>query len=226
MTEKKKRGRPQRPTSISGPKDRPQGSGGAISGISLMTDHDIYLFKEGTHYRLYEKLGSHIMEAEGRKGTLFALWAPNAASVSVVGDFNGWNENAHPLAVRWDGSGIWEGFIPDLGAGTLYKYRIKPAGRADTLEKSDPFAFHWETSPKTASVVWDLEYDWHDEGWMADREEKNALDAPCSVYEVHLGSWMRGENNTFLTYREMAPRLVDYVTDLGFTHVELSLIHI
>ena len=189
-------------------------------GISRMTDHDIYLFKEGTHYRLYEKLGSHIMEAEGRKGTLFALWAPNAASVSVVGDFNGWNENAHPLGVRWDGSGIWEGFIPDVGAGTLYKYRIKPAGRADTIEKSDPFAFHWETSPRTASVVWDLEYEWHDEGWMADREEKNALDAPCSVYEVHLGSWMRGENNSFLTYREMAPRLADYVSDLGFTHVE------
>ena len=129
-----------------------------IQGVSLFTDHDIYLFKEGNHFTLHNKLGAHIMTVEGKHGTLFAVWAPNAEKVSVIGDFNGWDKQSHPLAARWDGSGIWEGFIPDIGHGTVYKYHITSLHNNYEVEKCDPFAFHCETPPKTASVVWDLEY--------------------------------------------------------------------
>ena len=193
-----------------------------IHEVSLLTDHDIYLFKEGNHFGLYEKLGSHPMEVAGEAGTLFAVWAPNAARVSVIGDFNGWNRDTHPLRVRHDGSGIWEGFIPGIGHGTLYKYYIRSRHRHHEAEKGDPFAFSWEVPPRTASLVWDLNYLWNDGAWMKDRHARNALSAPFSVYEMHMGSWRRvpEDGNRSLTYREMAVYLPAYLKDTGFTHVE------
>ncbi|NWF76475.1 MAG: 1,4-alpha-glucan branching protein GlgB [Nitrospirae bacterium] len=190
--------------------------------VSPFTGHDIYLFKEGNHFKLYEKLGSHIMIDHQREGTYFAVWAPNAEKVSVIGDFNGWNKKTHPLAARWDGSGIWEGFIPDIGHGTVYKYYIKSKYNNYKVEKSDPFAFYYESPPKTASIVWNIEYEWRDFDWMSQRKSKNALNAPLSIYEVHLGSWRRvpEEGNRYLSYREMAHYLSHYVKELGFTHVE------
>ena len=189
--------------------------------ISLLTDHDIYLFKEGNHFGLYEKLGSHPMTVDGREGTLFAVWAPNAEAVSVVGDFNRWDKTIHHLKARSDGSGIWEGFIPEIGQGTLYKYHIRSHNHHEA-EKSDPFAFSCETPPKSASVVWDISYPWEDEEWMRERHARNSLNAPFSVYELHIGSWRRvpEENNRSLTYREMATYLPAYLRDSGFTHVE------
>lgn len=199
-----------------------EGMGDIIHGPSLFTEQDIYLFKEGNHFRLYEKLGSHPMTAEGGEGTYFAVWAPNAERVSVIGDFNGWNQDAHTLALRSDGSGIWEGFILGVGKGRLYKYHIVSKYNNYTVDKGDPFSFFWEISPKTASVVWDLAYKWGDGEWLKDRPSKNALDSPMSIYEVHLGSWRRvqEENNRSLSYPEMADQLVAYVRDMGFTHVE------
>jgi 1,4-alpha-glucan branching enzyme len=199
-----------------------KGKSPVLQGVSLLTDHDIYLFKEGNHFRLYEKLGSHIMTSGGVEGTLFAVWAPNAAKVSVIGDFNGWDKNAHALHVRHDGSGIWEGFIPGIGHGTLYKYHVRSRFHHHAGEKGDPFAFSWETPPRTASLVWDMSYDWNDAGWMKDRHAHNALSAPFSVYEMHPGSWRRvpEENNRSLTYREMADYLPEYLKDTGFTHGE------
>jgi 1,4-alpha-glucan branching enzyme len=195
---------------------------GVIHGPSLLTDHDIYLFKEGNHFGLYEKLGSHLMRVDETDGALFAVWAPNAAKVSVIGDFNGWDKNSHQLAVRHDGSGIWEGFIPGVDHGALYKYHIVSRHRHHQGEKGDPFAFSWETPPRTSSMVWDLGYTWDDAAWMKDRHAKNSLQAPCSVYELHLGSWRRApeENNRSLTYRELAVYLPEYLKDSGFTHVE------
>src|SRR5262249_27828845 len=148
-----------------------------IHGASLMTEQDIYLFKEGSHFRLYEKLGSHVRTVEGIQGTHFAVWAPNAEKVSVIGDFNSWKAGAHPLSVRWDASGIWEGFIPSVGQGSLYKYHIVSKRNHLHLEKGDPFAFHWETPPKTASVVWDLTYQHNGGKWNEDRYRLNALDS-------------------------------------------------
>ncbi|MEM3564091.1 MAG: 1,4-alpha-glucan branching protein GlgB [Candidatus Jordarchaeaceae archaeon] len=190
--------------------------------MGLITDHDTYFFKEGTHYRLYEKLGSHIVKMNEVSGTYFAVWAPNAARVSVIGDFNEWDPEDSPLGVRWDGSGIFEGFIPGVGKGTLYKYHIESKFNKYKVDKGDPFAFYWEVPPKTASIVWDLDYEWKDAEWMSKRHKHNSLNAPMAIYEVHLGSWRRApeENNRFLTYREMAKYLVDYVKDMGFTHVE------
>lgn len=188
---------------------------------SLFTDFDINLFKGGKHYRLYEKFGSHVIEVDGVKGTYFAVWAPSAKNVSVIGDFNFWIEGEHLLNVRWDGSGIWEGFIPEVGKGNLYKYKIQSSHNDIIVEKADPFAKRCEHPPKTASVVWEDDYDWQDAKWMKNRKKKNALDAPFSVYEVHLGSWKQNiEENRFLSYREMADDLVDYVADMNFTHVE------
>jgi 1,4-alpha-glucan branching enzyme len=189
----------------------------------LISDYDIHLFKEGNHFRCFEKLGSHITTVKGQQGTFFAVWAPNAKSVSVMGDFNGWDTRSHQLGLRWDGSGIWEGFIPDLGRGALYKYYISSQHDSFETDKGDPFAYLWETAPQTASVIWDLNYHWGDTEWMQHRHQHNRLDAPLSTYEVHLGSWQRvpGENNRFLTYRELAPALASYVNELGFTHVEL-----
>ncbi|WP_445747113.1 1,4-alpha-glucan branching protein GlgB [Polaribacter sp.] len=188
---------------------------------SLFTDFDINLFKAGKHYRLYEKFGSHIITLNGEEGTYFAVWAPSAKMVSVVGDFNFWLEGEHQLNVRWDGSGIWEGFIPGVGKGNIYKYKIQSSNNDIRTEKADPFARRCEHPPKTASVVWEDKYDWKDTKWMKNRKKKNALDAPFSVYEVHLGSWKKQvSQNRFLSYVELADELVNYVAEMNFTHVE------
>ena len=188
---------------------------------SFFTDFDINLFKGGKHFRLYNKLGSHLTEVDGVKGTYFAVWAPSAKSVSVVGDFNYWNANDHQLNVRWDSSGIWEGFIPGVDKGTKYKYKIHSNNNDVWTEKADPFARFCEQPPQTASVVWDDAYQWKDSEWMHTREEKNALDKPYSVYEVHLASWKKKNGWESLSYLEMAEELADYVEEMGFTHVEL-----
>lgn len=195
--------------------------GTIVHGVSLFTDFDIYLFKEGRHYSLYEKLGSHLIEHEGVAGTYFAVWAPNAKSVSVIGNFNEWNVESHPLAARWDSSGIWEGFIPQVGFGAIYKYHIVSNYSGYQVDKSDPYAFLNECPPYTASIVHDLRYEWKDDTWMQ-TTKKNGLDQPMSVYEVHLGSWRKNaqENHRFLSYYELAQQLVEYVVDMGFTHVE------
>lgn len=188
---------------------------------SLFTDFDIDLFKAGKHFRLYEKLGAHLIEVDGVKGVYFAVWAPSARTVSVVGGFNYWISGEHQLQVRWDSSGIWEGFIPGVVKGATYKYKIQSNIDGITTEKADPFAFFCEKPPHTASVIWDLDYKWKDEKWMETRQDHNGLDKPYSVYEVHLGSWKRhGEENRFLTYLEFAEDLVKYVKETGFTHVE------
>ncbi len=193
---------------------------GQVIPHSLFTDFDIDLFKSGKHYRLYEKLGSHLTEVDGQKGVYFAVWAPSAKAVSVVGDFNYWLEGEHALNVRWDESGIWEGFIPGLDQGTLYKYKIHShIGDAKT-EKADPFARYCEHPPKTASVVWEAKHTWKDGTWMKNRAQHNGLDKPYSVYEVHLGSWKRNNGDKFMSYIELADELVAYVKDLNFTHVE------
>jgi 1,4-alpha-glucan branching enzyme len=188
---------------------------------SLFTDFDIDLFKAGKHFRLYEKLGAHLIEVDGIKGVYFAVWAPTAHSVSVVGEFNFWTQGEHLLEVRWDSSGIWEGFIPNVEKGTTYKYKIQSNNGGIITEKADPFAFYCEKPPHTASVVWDLDYKWNDKKWMKTRQNHNGLDKPYSVYEVHLGSWKRhADGNRFLTYLEFAEDLVKYVKETGFTHVE------
>lgn len=188
---------------------------------SLFSEFDIDLFKAGKHFRLYEKLGSHPMTLEGEKGTYFAVWAPSAKSVSVVGDFNYWLEGDHKLNVRWDGSGIWEGFIPGVMPGAIYKYKIQSNHNDVKTEKADPFARRAEHPPKTASVVYATDYKWKDKKWMSSRAKYNALDTPFSVYEVHLGSWRKtGEENRSLSYTELADELVAYVKKMEFTHVE------
>ncbi len=189
--------------------------------LSRFSDFDIHLFKEGKHYTLYDKLGAHVMEYQGTVGTYFAVWAPNAAHLSVIGNFNGWNREAHPMQVRWDGSGIWETWIPHVGVNEVYKYALV-ALNGIHLEKSDPFAFWTEVAPRTASIVRDTYYEWQDTEWMATRGPKNALNAPMSVYEVHLDSWNRdpADPGRHLTWKEIAARLVPYVKDMGFTHVE------
>jgi 1,4-alpha-glucan branching enzyme len=191
-----------------------------VQPYSLFTDFDIDLFKGGKHFRLYEKLGAHLIEVDGVKGVYFAVWAPSARSVSVVGDFNYWIQGEHSLQVRWDSSGIWEGFIPGIEKGTTYKYKIQSNNGGIITEKADPFALYCEHPPHTASVVWDLEYKWKDNKWMDTRKEHNDLDKPYSVYEVHLGSWKRNAEGKFLTYLELAEDLVNYVKETGFTHVE------
>jgi 1,4-alpha-glucan branching enzyme len=193
---------------------RAPGPGAALS------DHDVYLFREGTHTRLYEKLGARLITDAGEAGALFAVWAPNAEAVSVIGDFNGWDRGRHALAPRPDGSGIWEGFIGGVASGARYKYHVASRYRGYRADKGDPFAFAWEAPPQTASRVWDLEYRWGDADWMADRPSHNALSAPLSIYEVHAGSWRRRDGSAFLTYRELAVELPAYAADLGFTHVE------
>ena len=194
----------------------------AVETISRFTDFDIHLFRQGKHYKLYEKLGSHVMEVNGVVGTYFAVWAPNATYMSVIGNFNGWNHSSQPLAARWDSSGIWEGWVPNVGVGEVYKYYIV-SQNGQHLEKSDPFALWCEVAPRTASIVWDTWYEWNDAEWMKIRKEKNKLNAPTSVYEVHLGSWQRDPSDPerHLTYKEIAESLVPYVKEMGFTHVEL-----
>jgi len=189
--------------------------------VSLLTDDDIYLFNEGSHFRLHEKLGSHPLNKEGIEGTYFAVWAPDAEKVCVMGDFNGWHKSSHPLQPRAQ-SGIWEGFIPGVTKGAAYKYRIKSRFLDYQADKADPFAVFCEVPPKTASIVWDLDYTWGDSDWMAKRAEFNRADRPMAIYEIHLGSWMRvaEEENRPLTYREVAPRLTEYMQKMNFTHVE------
>jgi len=193
-----------------------------VQVYSLFTEFDINLFKAGKHYRLYEKMGSHITTVNGIEGTYFAVWAPTAKQVSVIGDFNYWIEGEHQLNVRWDSSGIWEGFIPMVGKGNIYKYKIQSNNNNIKTEKADPYARRCEHPPKTASIVWDDSYKWKDTDWMKKRKKHNALDAPYSVYEVHLGSWKRHlEEDRFLSYYELADDLVTYVKNMNFTHVEL-----
>jgi 1,4-alpha-glucan branching enzyme len=189
--------------------------------VSLLTDQDLYLFNEGRHYRLYEKLGSHFMTVDGEEGTYFAVWAPNAKEVFVTGSFNGWNPGSHPMKTKGV-SGIWEGFIPGVMRATTYKYHVVSRVNGYQYDKTDPFAFYCEVAPDTGSVVWDLWYDWEDGEWMKNRGGKNGVGSPISTYEMHLGSWMRVplEGNRMMTYRELAPRLVDYLTKMNFTHVE------
>lgn len=190
--------------------------------ISLLTNDDLYLFNQGSHYCLYSKLGAHLLTADGVDGTYFAVWAPNAQRVFVAGEFNDWNNNSsHPLQARGQ-SGIWEGFIPGVGNGTLYKYHIVSRHGGYRVDKADPFASYSEVPPRTASIVWDLDYAWGDQAWMQERQRRNSLDAPIATYEVHLGSWMRvpEEDHRPLTYRELAPKLAGYVERMGFTHVE------
>jgi 1,4-alpha-glucan branching enzyme len=193
----------------------------AVVPYSKFTDFDIALFKSGKHYKLYEKLGAHVIEHNGVVGTYFAVWAPNAQYISVIGNFNYWDRGTHPLFVRWDGSGIWEGFIPNVGNDETYKYYIKSSTGED-LEKSDPFALRWEVAPRTASLVADTYYEWKDKDWMANRYGHNGLNRPYSVYEMHVGSWARSPESPdeFLSYDQLAKTLVPYIKEMGFTHVE------
>lgn len=187
--------------------------------VTMLSDFDLHLFNEGSHFGLYEHLGAHPTSVQGAAGTYFAVWAPSASAVSVVGDFNDWNPSTHALHARGN-SGIWESFIVGIGKGALYKYRVTSGQGA--WEKADPFALFSEVAPKTASVVWDLDYEWQDTEWMQKRSARNSLDAPISIYEVHLGSWRRvpEDGNRSLSYRELAPQLAEHVNRLGYTHVE------
>ena len=194
----------------------------APAWFSLFSDEDIQLFMAGKHHKLFNKLGAHLVSHAGTQGTYFAVWAPNAKQVSVIGNFNGWNRSTHPMSVRWDSSGIWECFIPGLGTAEYYKYFIH-SNSGYEVEKGDPYAFHWETPPHTASVTWNLDYEWNDAEWMASRKAENPLEKPLSIYEVHLGSWRRVDNvkpNSFLTYRDLAEQLPAYCQYMNFTHVE------
>jgi len=199
----------------------------SVIPYSLFTDFDIDLFKSGKHNRLYQKFGAHVKILSKQLGVYFAVWAPNAKGVSVIGNFNDWNRHEHQLYVRWDGSGIWEGFIPKLGPGEIYKYKII-SNSGQELEKSDPFAFFAEVPPKTASIVWNSKHKWEDKEWMQNRKNINSIHSPFTVYEVHLGSWKRKlkENNRSLSYVELSSELVRYVKKMGFTHVEfLPVMH-
>ncbi len=192
-----------------------------LSETDLLTQDDLYLFNEGNHFRLYEKLGARPTSHQGQAGVHFGVWAPNAEFVAVMGEFNGWNRESHPLHVRED-SGIWEGFIPGLTPGALYKFHVRSRYRNYRVDKADPFAFYSELSPKSASVVWDLSYQWHDQEWEKKRAHKTLQKSPCAIYEMHPGSWMRvpEEDNRFLNWRELAPKLLAYLRKTGFTHVE------
>jgi 1,4-alpha-glucan branching enzyme len=193
----------------------------ALPWLSLFSDFDIELFKAGKHYQLYNKLGAHQVEHLGKAGTYFAVWAPNAKYVSVIGDFNGWNRHTHAMHVRWDGSGIWEVFLADVATAECYKYFIE-SNNGYQVEKGDPYAYRWETPPLTATVIADLNYQWNDEEWIEKRRNTKALEKPLSIYEVHLGSWKRvvETEDRFMTYREMAVELTAYCKEMNFTHVE------
>ncbi len=191
-------------------------------GVSLITDDDLYLFNEGSHFRLYEKLGAHPATLSGKRGTYFAVWAPNAERVSAIGDFNQWNGMRHPLRSRKD-SGIWEGFLVGVDRGARYKFRISTKHHGYVVDKADPLASYSQVPPETASIVWDLDYSWRDQDWMRERRARNSLHAPMAIYEVHLGSWRRipGEEHRSMTYRELASALPEYLARMGFTHVEI-----
>jgi 1,4-alpha-glucan branching enzyme len=189
--------------------------------MTLLSKDDLYLFNEGTHFHLYDKLGAHPVEHNGTAGTYFAVWAPNAEQVSVIGSFNDWEKGKHTLSPVRE-SGIWEGFFQGIGKGTLYKFHIRSRTGNYEVEKTDPFAVFNEIPPKTASIVWDLDYTWRDEQWMENRKTRNGLNAPISIYEMHVGSWKRvpDEGYRSLSYRELAASLPAYLEDMGFTHVE------
>src|SRR5947208_5261487 len=189
--------------------------------MPLLSDKDIYLFNEGTHFHLHERLGAHSGTLDGAEGTHFAVWAPNAKQVSVMGNFNSWSKSAHALRLRED-SGIWEAFIKGVPKGACYKYHVISRYDGYKADKADPFAFYAERPPLTGSVVWNLDYAWNDQGWMTTRANKNKLEARMAIYELHLGSWRRIPEaaNRPLTYRELAPRLAAYLQQMGFTHVE------
>ena len=193
----------------------------SIEEVTLLSEQDIFLFNEGSHFRLYEKLGSHLLSAGEGQGTYFAVWAPDAEQVCVIGDFNDWNKRTHPLKPK-DRSGIWEGVIPEAVKGARYKYHIVSRYNDYRVDKADPFGIYNDTPPETVSIVWDLEYTWNDQAWMAKRGNHNSSDAPISIYEVHLGSWMRlaEQGNRWLTYRELAVKLTEYVQQMGYTHVQ------
>ena len=197
---------------------------GPVVEHELLTPYDVYLFREGKHQQLHDRLGSHPIIVDEQDGTQFAVWAPNANRVDVIGDFNGWRPGSHSLRTRSDGSGIWEGFIPKISRGAVYKYHIESkAHHGYSMDKGDPFALYWELPPRTASIVWELKPTWNDAEWMQGRSANNSLDSPWLIYEMHLGSWKRApeDNNRWLTYRETATVLPRYLSDLGFTHVEL-----
>jgi len=190
--------------------------------FSLLTDEDLHLFNEGNHFCLYEKLGAHCMKVDGESGVYFAVWAPNAEKVHVIGDFNGWNRRAHPLNPKQQ-SGIWEGFLSGVKKGDIYKYYIQSNHHGIKTEKADPFSFYSEVPLKSGSIVWDSSYQWQDDNWVSkERQRLNSINSAISIYEVHLGSWMRRSNEVgrMLTYRELALKLADYVLEMGFTHVE------
>ncbi|MBT8256482.1 MAG: 1,4-alpha-glucan branching protein GlgB [Bacteroidia bacterium] len=193
-----------------------------VQSFSLFTDFDINLFTAGKHFKLYEKFGAHYLEVDGVWGVYFSVWAPSAKQVNVMGDFNFWNGDDHPLNVRWDSSGIWEGFIPGVEHGSRYKFKIYSNNNNIVTEKIDPYATFFEEPPRTASIIWDIaNYKWGDKDWMSYRKDKNSLDRPYSVYELHLGSWKRGEDGqSFLSYEQLAKELVEYVKEMNFTHVE------
>ena len=188
---------------------------------SLLTDDDLYLFNQGSHFRLYEKLGARVINDGGNTGAYFAVWAPDAEHVFITGDFNGWSRDSHRLSPKGQ-SGIWEGFVPGVGKGALYKYRIVSRFNGYRVDKADPLSIFNEVPPRTASIVWDLDHSWADREWMANRRQRNHLDKPMAIYEMHLGSWRRieQEGNRSLSYRELAPQLADYLQRLGYTHVE------
>ncbi len=190
--------------------------------MTLLTDDDIYLYNDGSHFHLHHKLGAHLRTVDGVAGVQFSVWAPDAKHVTVMGDWNAWDKSKNPLAPRGT-SGIWEGFIPDVRAGAVYKYHVESRFHGYSADKADPLALYAEPPPRTGSVVWELDYTWNDQEWMRGRAQRQALSQPMSLYEVHLGSWMRvpAEGNRPLTYREMAPKLAEYVRRLAFTHVEL-----
>src|ERR1700761_7850353 len=194
-----------------------------VWNYSLFTEEDIRNFQQGTHYRLYQLFGSHRVSVLGVEGYYFAVWAPNATAVSVIGNFNDWTPETHPLFVRLDRSGVWEGFIPNVPAGESYKYHIR-GFNGGTLDKGDPYCYFWEMRPRTASITWELDYGWKDEEWMRSRRLHNSLESPWSIYEVHLASWMRPDafnEERYNTYAQIRELLVPYVKKMGFTHVEL-----
>lgn len=193
-----------------------------VTDFTLFSDEDLYYFQEGTHLRLYEKLGAHRIRTADLDGVFFAVWAPNAEAVAVTGSFNDWNKSSHPLKPL-GASGIWGGLIPGIPPEALYKYHVRSRFGDYRVDKADPVGFRHELPPKTASQIWELNYDWNDRFWMEHRHHRHQLSSPISIYEVHLGSWMRvpEENNRSLTYRELAPKLAEYVERLGFSHVEL-----
>jgi 1,4-alpha-glucan branching enzyme len=206
-------------------RDAPAPEVEGAGATSILTDFDLHLFNEGSHFNIHEKLGAHLRTVDGVDGAHFAVWAPNAESVSVIGDFNGWDKSSHPMAARGS-SGIWELFVPDVGQGDTYKFHIRSHHRAYTVDKADPFAVHSETPPFTGSKIWDLSYEWNDDEWMASRGERQGLDKPMSIYELHLGSWRRvpgegeDEHGRPLNYDELADPLIEHVHRMGFTHVE------